>query len=142
MPMLLEDLAEETSASNRRVADRLEAEIRNLEDLRQALDALTEGQHKAIDSARQATAYALSRVSQVEGGWRLALAALRGQSSQAEQERLLRTLLNVFESCLRLVQCSRVLWTIAEKMGATKERLDELDQVEKRFEELAAEAKL
>ena len=40
MPLLLEDLEEETSASNRRMADRLDAETRELERLAQALDAL------------------------------------------------------------------------------------------------------
>jgi hypothetical protein len=138
MPMLLEDLAEETSASNRRVADRLDAEARDLDELRR-VDTLEELRQKTVESARQATDYAVSRVPEAEGIWRSALAALRQKPTGEDAERLLRALLGVFESGQRLARSPRALWGIAEKLGAVPERLDELDRVEGRFQNLAAE---
>jgi len=40
MPMLLEDVAEETSAGNQHLADRLDEESRELEELRRAEQVL------------------------------------------------------------------------------------------------------
>jgi len=131
MPMLLEDLAQETSASNQRAADRLDAEAR---DLRHGKDLGA----KALESARQAIDYAVARVPQDEGVWHSALAAL-GQQPRDEAEHLLRSLLEVFASGLRLVRSSRSLWEIAAQTGAAPERLVELDRAERRFEQLVAE---
>jgi hypothetical protein len=163
MPMLLEDLAEETSASNRRAADRLDEEARDLhqlerevEELQQKVvesarepdeqrrvEAAREGlRQRVVESARQATDYAVSRLPQAEGAWRLALAALRKQPTGEDAERLLRTFLGVFESGQRLVRSPRALWEIARQVGAAPDRLDELDRAEERFQELAAEVRL
>jgi hypothetical protein len=142
MPMLLEDLAQEASASNRRVADRLDAEVRDLDALRQAVAALEEVRPKAVESARQATDYAVSRAAQAEAVWRSALASLRNRLTSADAERLLRNQLELFESGQRLVRGARALWAIPEQMGVTPERLEELDRAERRFEELAADARL
>jgi hypothetical protein len=142
MPMLLEDLAQEASASNRRVADRLDEEVRDLDALRHAVAALEEIRPKAIDSARQATDYAVSRAAQAEAVWRSALASLRNRLSGADAERLLRNQLELFESGQRLVRGARALWAIPEQMGVIPERLEELDRAERRFEELAADARL
>jgi hypothetical protein len=140
MPMLLEDLAKEASASIARAADRLDRESRELEGLRQADAGFEELRQKAVESARQATDYALSQLSQAEGLWRSALTALRQKPTGEDAERLLRDLLGVFESGLRLVKAPRTLWAFAEAAGAAPERLDELDRARGRFEELAAEA--
>ncbi len=142
MPMLLEDLAEETSASNRRAADRLDAEVRDLDKLRGALAALEDLRERVVEAARQATDYAVSRVPQAEAVWRSGLVALRKKPAGRDAERLLHALLDVFESGQRLVRSPRVLWKIAEQMGAAPECLDELNCADKRLEELAAEAKL
>ena len=155
MPMLLEDLAKETSASNRRVFDRLHAEARDLHKLEReavelqqkvidsaALRALEELHQQVVDSAQQATEYALSRIPQAEGVWRSALALLRKKPSEDEAKRLLQNLLNVFESDLGIVEACRTLWAITEQLKIAPERLDELDRAEGRFQELAAQAKL
>src|SRR5262245_29438922 len=67
MPILLEDLAEETWASNARVADRVDAEVRDLEKLRGAASALENLRQKASESARQASDYALTRLPEAKG---------------------------------------------------------------------------
>ena len=59
MPMLLEDLVEETSAGNRRAADRLDAEAKELEQRRRTTVAVEELCQMAIESAQQATAFAI-----------------------------------------------------------------------------------
>jgi hypothetical protein len=141
MPMLLEDLAEETSASNQRAADRLDEEARVLDE-RRAQAALDKVRQETVESARQATAYALSRVSQAEAAWQLGLDSLRKEPAGAGAERLLRQLLKVFESGQRLIRAPRTLWGIAEQVGAAPERLEELRAAEQRLEELAAEARL
>jgi DNA repair ATPase RecN len=162
MPMLLQDLAEETWASNQRTADRLDAEVRELrelerevkkleqerdetvrelDELRGVMCALEELRHRAVESARQATSHVLSKLPQAEGVWRSGLAALRNDPT-SDDEKLIRTLLNDFESCLRLVRAARALWAIPEQLKVAPERIDELDQAEGRFTELAAEARV
>jgi hypothetical protein len=141
MPMLLEDLAEETSASNQRAADRLDEEARVLDE-RRAQAAQDKVRQETVESARQATTYALSRVSQAEAAWQLGLDALRKDPAGAGAERLLHQLLKVFESSQRLVRAPRTLWHIAEQEGAAPERLEELLAAEQRLEVLAAEARL
>src|SRR5438132_1016663 len=162
MPMLLQDLAEETRASNRRTADRLDAEVqelhelerefvelerkrlesvRELDEARGAPTALEELRQRAVESARQAANHVLSKVPQTEGVWRSALAALSKEPTTDDAGRLLQTLLEVFESGLRLVRASRALWAIPEQWKIAPERLDELNRAAARFKELAAEAK-
>jgi len=142
MPMLLEDLAEETSASNLRAADRLDAEARDLDELRGAATARDEFLPRAVESARQATDYAVARVAQAEAAWRSALVSLRKTPTGAEAERLLRVHVTVFESGRRLVGAARALWQIPELVDDQRERLDELNRAGRRIEELVAEAKL
>src|SRR5260370_34106005 len=98
MPMLLEDLAEEASASNRRAADRLDAETKELERLRPLVNAQEELRSKAVESARQARDYAVSRAAEAEGVWRSALMSLRTTVTGADAERLLRNQLELFAS--------------------------------------------
>jgi hypothetical protein len=85
MPLLLEDLAEESSASNRRVAGRLEAEARELRELRRFAAELEELRQKCVESARQATAYVIARVPEAEAFWRSVLMALRMDPSREER---------------------------------------------------------
>ena len=140
MPMLLEDLAEETSASNRRAADRLDAEARSLGELRGAAAATDELRQKAVESARQATDFALARVALAEGVWHSTLAALCKGPQGEHAERLLRSSLNVFESYQQFLRSVRALWEIAMQAGASAERLGELDQAEECVGKLSREA--
>jgi hypothetical protein len=142
MPMLLEDLAEEAAASNRRVADRLDKEVRDLDARRQATAVLDDLRQKAVESARQATASVVSRAAEADNMWRSALDALRKKPSAADAERLLRNQLALFESGRRLVRLACSLWSVSRQMGVTPERLDELDAADRRFDELSAEARL
>jgi hypothetical protein len=132
---LLEDLMEETSASNRRVADRLDEETRNLDQQRQVADV----RQSVVEAARQATRYTIARLPQAEGVWGSAITVLAKKPLGEDAERLLRGLLEVFESGQRLVQAPRRLWELAIRVGAQPEAIDELEKVEKRFKELAEE---
>ncbi len=161
MSVLIQDLAQQTSAGYRRGADRLEQEL----NLRRAEAALTSStttttttigpdyppwmaetelnarRQKAVESARQAAGYAVSQLPQAEGVWQSVLGVLRKEPTGSDAESLLRTLLEGFESGLRLVRAAHALWEVAEQMGVTPERLDELGRAEERFQEMAAEAK-
>lgn len=139
MPLLLEDLAEETSASNRRAADRLDAEARDLGGLRGGA-AGDELRREVAESAHQAADYAALRAAEAEGVWGSALAVLRKAPAEDKAHRILRAALGVFESGLRLVRAARALCEMPEPDGAAPERLEELDRAGRRFEELAAEA--
>lgn len=142
MPMLLEDLVEETTASNRRLADRLAAEAWELAELRDRQTAAIELRQRAVESARQATDYVLARLPETEGVWRLAMLALRQLPPHESAERLLNALLRVCETGQKLTQRSRTLWTMAQQLGADTEQLAELETAERWFEKLAAETKL
>lgn len=135
MPLLLEDLARETSARNRRAAERLDAEACGL----RADNGGASARQQAIESARQATDYALSGWPQDEAVWGSALAALRRQPTPAQAEQLLRSLRDVFESSLRLIQCARGLWDIAAQAGAAPERSADLVLAEQRLAERTAD---
>jgi hypothetical protein len=137
--MLLEDLAEEASASNRRAADRLEAEARHLDALRQAGPAQQERREEVLESAWQAVLHSMSRLPPAEKFWQWTLAELRRERANAET--LLGHQLIMFEMGLRVMRSSREIWALALELGATPQPLDELDQTERRFEELAAEAR-
>ena len=141
MPMLLEDLAEETSASNRRLADRLDAEVQDLAE-RRSLSAREDLSASGLDVARLAIDFAIARVPQAEGFMRAAVTELRKEPTGDSAEGLLKALLHAIESCLRLVRAARSLWLCFEQSGVVPERFDELDRAERRFEELAADAKL
>src|SRR5262245_57453501 len=140
MPMLLEDLATETSASNRRAAKRLDEEVRSLDDSRQPLATPEKLRQKAIESARQATEFALACLHQAESYRNLMLLGLAEEPLGENAERLLRTVIELYESGNQLIRSPRLLWERAEKLGASAAGREELDQAERRFGELIAEA--
>ena len=163
MPMLLEDLADETCASSRRAADRLSAEVANLDELERqatqlqqqidaierergettrALNSLEELRQRCIESARQATDFALSQVPGMEAVWRSAQAKLLKQPTGDDAVRLLETSASMFESCLRILRAARSLWSLPEPLKVTPERLDELERAIHQFERLASDAKV
>ena len=140
MPLLLEDLAEETSTSNRRTADRFDAETHELGNLPEALDGLHGLQERIVDSARHASDYAISRLPQAESLWRSALAMLPITSAEVSID-ILRHLVDAFESGQRLARSPRSMWDLVERFGVSPERLEELGEAEKRFAQLAMHAR-
>ncbi|MFO0927451.1 MAG: hypothetical protein U0736_10490 [Gemmataceae bacterium] len=140
MSHLLEDLAEETSVSIVRTANRLDAEVQDLERVRQEPSPQADRVKRIVEAARQSTEHVLSCIPQTEGVWRSSVAALRTLSAP-EAERLLRQLISLFESGLRLARCPRRMWLLAEPFQISPDRLDELERTERRFAELADEAK-
>src|SRR5437773_1586479 len=106
MPILLEDLAQETSASNAHAALRLDREALDLNGSTPLGAALEERRQKAGESSQQATVYVISRVAQAEEIWQLGLVALRKESVADDAQRLLRSFLTVFESGRRLIQAA------------------------------------
>jgi hypothetical protein len=141
MPMLLEDLADETSSSIRRVADRLDEEVRVLDDLLHTQLELEELKRKSVEPARQATDYAISQLPQAEALWSSVIVALR-EVSENEAKRLLRSFLTVCESGQRLCKVPRKIWDFVDNQGSAAEQLDELDRTRQRFEDLASAARL
>jgi hypothetical protein len=97
---------------------------------------------RAIESAQQAADYVISQVAQAEEVWRSALSTLCKKPTGDDAERLLRVLLDKFESAQQSVRSARDLWEVARQLGAAPERLDELDHAEGRFKELADETKV
>jgi hypothetical protein len=89
----------------------------------------------ADEPAQQAAEYALSQLAQAEGLWRSALSTLTKQPAAADAERLIQSLLIVFESGRQLVRSARALSAAAELQTS-----DALNAVEERFNKLAAEA--
>jgi predicted RNase H-like nuclease (RuvC/YqgF family) len=163
MTLLLHDLAEETKASNQRLADRLDEEARDLrrlerecEELRQnvtesgaevdevrhATAALKQLQQRGVESARQATDYAITLRPRSEVIWLGSIAQLRKNPNQEEAVRLLQGLLNVLLSGEQVVQSARSLWRVPQELGTVPERLEELDQAAEWFQKRAAEARL
>jgi hypothetical protein len=136
MSLLLEDLAEETSAGNRRAAQRLDAEARDLAAPAQAADL----GRKALESATQATDHALARLGLAEGVWQSVLEALRREPTGPDAERLLRSVLEVFASERQVVLSARALWDLAGEPGANGTRRAELGSAEQRLDEMAADA--
>jgi hypothetical protein len=141
MPMLLEDLADETSASIGRAADRLDEEVRVLDDLLHTQLELEELKRKSVEPARQATDYAISQLPQAEALWSSVIVALR-EVSENEAKRLLRSFLTVCESGQRLCKVPRKIWDFVDNQGSAAEQLDELDRTRRRFEDLASAARL
>src|SRR5262249_10575535 len=125
-----------------RTADRLDAETRALDEIRRMTAPLEDSRQRAVQSARQATEHVIARLPQAEGVRRSALEALRKTPTEDSGVRLLRHVLDVYESGQRLARSARALWKLAEQFGAIPERLDELERAERRFEELSAEARL
>lgn len=141
MPMLLQELAERSSAENEWAVERLGVEDRHLEERPQPAAAPEELRPHILRFARAATEFSVSRVSQLEGFMRLAVAALSEEPFGDSAEGLLRALLKSFESGRHLVRVTRSFWGSAERYQIPSERLDELDQAERRLDELAREMK-
>jgi hypothetical protein len=141
MPMLLEDLAAETTGSFRRAADRLAEEAR---DLRASGRTPTEEaalRPRTISAARQATGYAVSRLPEAEAVWESALAALVSDPLGPGSIHLLQSVLSVFEGGRRLCQLPRDLWARVVELGATPDPTDDLDRAQARFDRLASDAR-
>jgi hypothetical protein len=140
MPLLLEDFLEETKASGQRMARRVDQEAARLEQLRQIEASLQEIRRQVQESARQATNYAISRMPAVESAWQLALQALRADPWGESDNRILQTLLEIFESGLNLIRAVQFMWRIAAQLGNTPEQTDELIGAEQRLLLLKADA--
>jgi len=140
MPLLLEDLAEETSASNQRIAERLEQEMRRLEQQRRGPSVGMDLPRQALEAAEQSTDHVTSRVEEAEGIWWMTVKALRKDPLREDAEDLLLSAVKLFESVRGLFPSPKNLWTFAMDVGAEANRLDELKKLEERLEALIGEA--
>src|SRR5579859_3613405 len=137
MPAVLEYVAEETSARDRRIADRFAAEDR---DLDQVAD-LENRQRRSIKSAREVLEVCLSFLPGYEGLWRSFLVWMREPWSRDESVQHLRVFQRLFEASQHMMATCRTLCNRATAMGATLDRLDELEHAEKWFSERIADIK-
>ncbi len=141
MPTLLEDLTQEASANSRRLADRLETEVRSLDELRRDANAEEQRRKQACESARAAVDYVIAGTPEADGLWNTVLDFLHGEPEGPGAERVLRSAVEVFESRLRCVRLASDLWKVAKESGVEIEELGQLDQAEKHFVKLAVRAK-
>jgi hypothetical protein len=145
MPFLLQELVEESSKSSRWAAERLDAEVRQFDNLAQTEAALEKLRQPIEEFLRVSTDYVLVRMPQIESHWASGLAHLRTQPSDSSGVSTLQTFLTAFESSLSLVlTVRRARPRIAAVLGTDSdwpEKLDALDRAEKRLLELAADAK-
>jgi predicted transcriptional regulator len=141
MPMLLGDLADETSASMRRAAERLTAEVRELGGQTHAPAEQAALRRRTIESARQATTFVVSSLPLAEAMWESALERLREAPFGEDATRLLKGMHGVFVGGQVLCRLPRDLWAEAASLGAAADPAGELDRVQARFAQLAAEAR-
>jgi len=163
MSLLLEDLAAETAAGNQRLAARLTMEAADLQRLLRQLEELGENgpapnapgdeqparisgleelRQRALESARLATDYALSRMGASEVVWCEALSLLRKDPKRDEADRFLRAFLDGLKSGQQLIRSVRELWTASKNVGLSPESFEELDRAEEWLLKRADEAKL
>jgi hypothetical protein len=128
MPLLLEDLAEDTAASLGRTADRFDAAAKELA----RPDAIGD---EVARFARHITAYAIAELPRAEAIWQWE--ADQPLNEQTEVERRLLALQTVFALQARLCVIARRVWKQAESLSVALERGDELHNARWRFERLA-----
>jgi hypothetical protein len=151
MPELLEELAEETSTSNRRIAERLDAEFRRLtgllEEQERSLAAVQQGLAdrsglcaRSVESAEQATDHVVARMAEIEGIWKSLLNALKRNPLREDAEAMLSAALALFESGRVLLGRPSELWKFALALGAKSDRPGELAAAGQWLDGLIAEA--
>jgi hypothetical protein len=160
MPLLLEDIAEETKSSTQRLAERLDAEAHDLaalereaaelqrkvtephqvDSLRQLTATLKKFRTRAVESAQEAIDYAISQMPRCEVLWLSGLTKLRQNPRGEDAGRLLRLLLDVFTAGLRFVRAARGLWQITQRFGTPADRVEELDRADEWFQHRVREA--
>src|SRR5215510_11114819 len=112
MPLLLEDLAEDTADALRRTADRFETAAKELAR-----------RDEVVRFARHLTDYALAELPRAEAIWKWEGDQPPKGQSDAEVERRFVALQAVFEQQARLCVIARGVWKQAESLGATLEQL-------------------
>jgi DNA-binding XRE family transcriptional regulator len=128
--LLLPELARELVRSNRVVAEALQAEVRQLKELRSEMEQAEAVKKRAIQSARDATSATVSRKAQVVGIWQQTLARFEDGLSAERWQEMLQDTQAILESWLRLAQNSRDLWEFAVTLGNRPEGLQELSSAE------------
>ncbi len=128
--LLLPELARELARSNRVVAEALEAEARQLQELRSEMDEAETLKKRAVRSARDATSTTISRKAEVLGIWQQTLARLEDGLSAERSQEMLQDARAILESWLRLAQNSRDLWELAATLGNRPEGLEGLSAAE------------
>ena len=140
MPLLLEDLAEETSGSIRRVIPRFDEAARQIVAANSpGSDDQARAQH-AIETARRANDYLRNQLSMAEDYWRSALASLKTKSVDGEAERLLQTLIRLFEAGRGICGSADELWRSATLLGVVETQSAEVDQIRTRFGAMLSDA--
>ena len=141
MPMLLEDLAEETSASDRRVAERFDAENRDLDEFLRSETDLKNRRQRIARSAQFALEFGLLILPRYESLWHAALGVLRELGTSDRSIPFLRDFQRVLESGQRLIGSCRTLCGRASEIGLVLDRLEELERADSWFQGRVAETK-
>jgi hypothetical protein len=136
--LLMPELAREMVGSNRRVADSLEAESRQLQELRPQADDIDALKRRAARSARSAVLAALSRQAEAGDFWQSALDEFTDGVGDAQSNRLLQDVRDIIDSWFRLGQHSREMVRVAVALGNPPEALEELDAAERTIRHMKA----
>jgi hypothetical protein len=136
--LLLPELARETAGSNRRVAEKLEAESRRLEQLREKAEDGQALKKQATRSARGATGTTMSRKADVLGLWQHALEVFADGLEGGQARDLLQTLRESIDSWLRLAEDCRAMWRFAATLGSPPQGPEGLDAAEEEVKRVKA----
>jgi hypothetical protein len=136
--LLLPELANEMSGSNRRVAEALEAESLQLEELRGKPGETETLKRRAPQSARGATSDTLSRKVNIVSVWQLALDLLREGLTVEQAQEILQAMQNSIDNWLRVARWCRELCRRAAEAGASLGELEALAAAEEEVGRIGA----
>jgi hypothetical protein len=128
--LMLPEIAREMSGSNRRVAETLEAESLQLEELRGKPEEAEALRRRAPRSARGATSTTLSRRANIVGLWQFALEFFEDGLSAEQSQEILQAIRNTIDNWFRVVQDCRDLWRLVAEVGGSPEGLEGLNAAE------------
>ncbi len=92
-----------------------------------------------LQSAQQAAAHAFHRAREVESDWPHSLTWLRTHQDWSDRENLLKLLLHSFETDQQFARSARRLLVSVQPNGIQSETVNDLQQAEKLFGDLARE---
>jgi uncharacterized protein YhaN len=136
--LLLPELAKEMSWSSRHLAETVEAESRQLKELREKPEEAEALRRRAPQSARGATSTALGRRANIVDVWRLALEHLEHGLSAEQSREMLQAILSAIDDWLRVVQDCHDLWRLVAEIGGSPAGMEGLEAAEEEVRRVRA----
>jgi len=130
MSLLLQDLAREKAASNRRIAQAVELASERAEELRKVEATLGNPRMRTARNAREAMRYALLEAAETRTIWQSTRELFEEGLEGGEAKQILHSMLELFESWFGLAKTTRNLCQQAVAIGVRPEGLENLDVAE------------